>query len=447
MKNFHVWSAAFREVSVIRSPALQGASRWFFIVLTAFIFLSCASRPAPIVRIEFWAMGAEGEHVQKLMDQFEKENPDILVDVQSIPWSAAHEKLLTAFAGQSNPDICQLGNTWIPEFQAIGAIRSLDDLLARSQTLDSTQFFPGIWRTNVLAGKTYGIPWYVDTRVLFYRSDLLKRAGYSSPPATWQEWLDVSRKIKELGDVPQPHYGIFLSLIPTDWQVPVILIMQNNGRLLRDNNRYGAFDDPATVEALEFYLKFFQEELAPVRMSEVANIYQGFGSGFFAMMITGPWVVNEMNRRVPDLKGKWDIAPLPAGKNRNSVAGGASLVLFKNSKRTNEAWKLVEFLCRPEIQIEFFRLTRDLPSVLSAWESPVLKNDPQIRAFYQQLNWVMPTPKVVEWEQIATKIQEHLERVVYGKTKLSDAIKNLNRDVDQILEKRRWLLERGLIDF
>ncbi|MCK4689629.1 MAG: extracellular solute-binding protein [Candidatus Marinimicrobia bacterium] len=66
-------------------------------------------------------MGAEGEHIQKLMPEFEK-CTGINVKVQSIPWTAAHEKLLTAYAGNSTPDICQLGNTWIPEFVALNAI-------------------------------------------------------------------------------------------------------------------------------------------------------------------------------------------------------------------------------------------------------------------------------------------------------------------------------------
>ena len=410
-------------------------------------FGGCSGSRTGKIRLAFWAMGAEGEHVQRLIRQFEKENPGIRVEVQAIPWSAAHEKLLTAFAGQSNPDICQLGNTWVPEFQAIGAIRSLDGFLASSTSLDSSDFFPGVWRTNVLAGKTYGIPWYVDTRLLFYRSDLLKRAGWSSPPQTWQEWLQAARAIKRLNLATNPHYAVFFSLIASDWQVPVILILQNNGRLLKENNCYAAFDDPATVAALRFYIRFFREKLAPLHMSEVANIYQGFARRFFSMMITGPWVVSEMRRRMPGLQGRWQTAPLPAGKNRTSVAGGASLVIFRNTPHPKAAWRLIEFLSQRDIQRQFFQLTRDLPSRIDVWTAPELRADPQISAFYRQLQWVVPTPKVVEWEQIANKLQEHLEPVAYGRVPLEQAIRSLNRDVNRILEKRRWLLKKGLIDF
>ncbi len=79
------------------------------------------------VTIRFWVMGREGEIVQELVDDFEREHPQIRVQVQQIPWSAAHEKLLTAYVGRATPDLAQLGNTWVPEFAALGALAPLDD--------------------------------------------------------------------------------------------------------------------------------------------------------------------------------------------------------------------------------------------------------------------------------------------------------------------------------
>ncbi|MDZ7400392.1 MAG: extracellular solute-binding protein, partial [candidate division KSB1 bacterium] len=137
-----------------------------FICLLLFCqLISCHRNLSDQTEITFWAMGAEGEHVQPLIRQFEAQHPDIKVKVQSIPWGAAHEKLLTAVAGQSTPDICQLGNTWIPEFQAIGSLLELDSLIAHSNIVDKESYFEGIWNTNVIGRSTYGIPWYVDTRL------------------------------------------------------------------------------------------------------------------------------------------------------------------------------------------------------------------------------------------------------------------------------------------
>ncbi|MGE5681096.1 MAG: extracellular solute-binding protein, partial [Bacillota bacterium] len=118
--------------------------------------------------INFWAMGAEGEQVQKLIPEFERRNPGIKVKVQMIPWTTAQEKLISAFASDNTPDACQLGNTWIPQFSAIGAISGLDQWLENSATIRKENYFEGIWNTNIIDGKVYGIPWYIDTRVMFY---------------------------------------------------------------------------------------------------------------------------------------------------------------------------------------------------------------------------------------------------------------------------------------
>ena len=76
------------------------------------------------VTLRFWALGAEGEHVQRLIREFEQQHPNVDVRVQQIPWTAAHEKLLTAFVGNVTPDLAQLGNTWVPELQAVRSCRS-----------------------------------------------------------------------------------------------------------------------------------------------------------------------------------------------------------------------------------------------------------------------------------------------------------------------------------
>ncbi len=414
------------------------------VVVASSVFVSCTREKSSHIELTFWAMGAEGEHVQKLMPAFNAEHPDITITIQSIPWSAAHEKLLTAYAGNTMPDIWQLGNTWIPEFQAIDALANLDSLIAHSDIISPHNYFEGIWNTNIIAGINYGIPWYVDTRLLFYRSDILTEAGYSHPPRTWGQWLDVSRKITQLPPNKE-QYAVFLSTILDDWYVPVILIINNGGRLLKDNNCHAAFDDPKTIAALEYYLTFFEENLAIRTMSKVSNLYQGFAEGFFAMMITGPWNVREIRTRQPELEGKWDTALIPGRQYQNSTAGGSSLVISKNTKHPEAAFKFIEFMSRSEIQLKFFRITRDLPAVEKAWESPEMQSDQQIQAFYDQLKQVVPTPKIAEWEQIAVKLQEHLEQVIFNVRTLDETIPQLNAEVDKILEKRQWLIENGLL--
>jgi len=145
--------------------------------------LGCHGERAAGTQVDFWAMGREGEVVARLMPEFERGHPGIRVRVQQIPWSAAHEKLLTAYVGGAMPDVFQAGNTWLPELVALGAVERLDASIARSRAVRADDYFPGILDTNVIDGATYGVPWYVDTRLLFYRSDLLSAAGSGAAPA------------------------------------------------------------------------------------------------------------------------------------------------------------------------------------------------------------------------------------------------------------------------
>jgi multiple sugar transport system substrate-binding protein len=420
------------------------AGTWIGAAAIAMALLAgCGGSNDSGVTLRFWAMGREGEVVQELVRDFEREHPGIRVEVQQVPWSAAHEKLLTGYVGGSTPDVTQLGNTWIAEFAALQALEPLDPRIERSGEVTESGYFPGIWETNVVDEQTFGVPWYVDTRVLFYRRDLLARAGYDRMPETWAGWREAMQSVKRV--VGPDRYAVFL---PTnEFMQPVILGMQNGSPLLADHGTRGAFSEPAFREAFEFYHGLFRDRLAPpISNAEIANMYQEFARGYFAMVITGPWNLGEFERRLPDsLQSQWATAPLPGPDGPGaSIAGGSSLVLMRGSKHKDAAWKLIEFLSRPDQQLRFWRLTGDLPARTEAWSDSALAADPRVVAFGEQLKRALPAPRVPEWEQIANLLQDRAEAVIRGAVSADSAFLRFDRDVDRLLEKRRWMIERAM---
>jgi multiple sugar transport system substrate-binding protein len=415
------------------------------VVNTAAIFaVGCGGgdRAGDGVTLRFWAFGREGEVVRELLPEFERRNPGIRVQVQQIPWTAAHEKLLTAYVGDATPDLAQVGNTWIPEFTALGALEPLDHWLTRSP-IDSADYFSGIWATNLIGDSIYGVPWYVDTRVIFYRKDLLRRAGYDRMPDTWEDWRAALRAIKD--QAGRGRYAVFL---PTDeWAQPYIFGLQAGSPLLRDGGRYGAFSDSAFRRAFEFYVGLFRSGLAPALGNvEIANAYQEFARGRFAMWITGPWNLGEFRRRIPaEMQDDWGTAPLPGpggDSSRVSLALGSSLTLFRASPHKEAAWRLVEYLSEPDRQIQFYHLTGDLPARTEAWTASGLADDSLAHAFWVQLHRVEPLPKVPETELIATRVYESAERAIREARPVAVTLAELDRDIARILEKRRWMLAR-----
>jgi len=404
------------------------------------IFLgSCSTTPSKTV-LDIWAMGREGEVIGELVPEFERENPGIRVRVQQLPFSAAHEKLLTAFVGDAMPDMAQLGNSWVPEFAALGALEALDARVAATPSIPRGDYYPGIWDSNLVDGKLYGVPWYVDTRLLFYRRDILKRAGFDHPPRDWAEWRQQMVAIKKL--VGPGKYATYFPL--NEYEPLEILGLQAPEPMVTDDAR-GNFASPGFRKSLAFYLGTMRDGLAPVAAStEVANVWDEFDRGWFSFYITGPWQIGEFKRRLPPAhQGEWMTAPMPGPDGPGvSNAGGSSLVLFKSSAKKDAAWKLVEFLSRPAIQIRFHALTGDLPPRISVWKSPELASDQYAKAFGAQMTRLRATPKVPEWERIATDLKLVAEKAAHGELTTDQAVAELDKRADETLAKRRWILAR-----
>lgn len=404
---------------------------------------SCAPTDGATTReLRVWAFGGEGEALTPFAREFERANPGIRVRVQQIPWTAGHEKLLTAYVGGALPDVAQLGNTWIPEFAALGALEPLDAWVARdSARIPRSDYFPGVLATNVVHDTLFGVPWYVDTRVLFYRQDLLRAAGIASPPVTWSEFRTALTRLK----ARQPA-GAFPALMPLDeWAQPLIFAYQADASMLNAEGTRGNFRDARFRKGFTYYVDLFRDGLAPaLANTQISNVYQEFAAGRVAMYITGPWNVGEFRKRLPDsLQGTWATAPLPGPDSAGvSFAGGASLVVMRTSQQQDAAWRFVTFMSDPDRQARFFRAVGDLPARRSAWDAPSLAGDDKLAAFREQLTRVRPSPAVPEWELIASRIAGAGERAARGRQTIDEALAGLDAETDAILEKRRWLAER-----
>ena len=404
------------------------------------IFLGSCSSAGSTTVLDVWAMGREGEVIGDLVPEFERENPGVTVRIQQLPFTAAHEKLLTAFVGDAMPDMAQLGNSWVPEFATLGALEPLDTRIAATPAIPRADYYPGIWDSNVVDGKLYGVPWYVDTRLLFYRRDILKKAGFDHPPRDWAEWRRQMVAIKKLAGPDK--YAVYFPL--NEYEPLEILGLQAAEPMVTDDAR-GNFRSAGFRKSLDFYLNTMRDGLAPVAAStQVANVWDEFDRGWFSFYVTGPWQIGEFKRRLPPgHQSEWMTAPMPGPDGPGvSNAGGCSLVLFKSSTKKDAAWKLVEFLSRPDIQVRFHALTGDLPPRISVWKTPELANDPYSKAFGEQMTRLRPTPKVPEWERIATDLKLITEKAAHGELTTDQAVAELDTRADETLAKRRWILSR-----
>ncbi|MBC1500903.1 sugar ABC transporter substrate-binding protein [Listeria weihenstephanensis] len=408
--------------------------KWSILLLTMVLTLGVAlagcgnsDDAADTKVLNVWAMGDEAKQLPKLAKEFEKDT-GIKVKVQAIPWANAHDKLLTAVASKSGPDVVQMGTTWMPEFVAAGALEDLDSYTDKYAELEGKNFFDGSAKTTKFDDKTYAVPWYADTRVLFYRTDILKKEGYDHAPKTWDELSEVAKKLSDRGD---DMYG--LNIDGKEQSLGFMFGRQNGSPLFDDANK-PVFNKKPFVDSVSYLNSFFQNGSAP-KAELGLDVAQTFGGdAIIPMFISGPWMVKAVKDTVPDIDGKWATAVLPAKENNTSSLGGANLAVFKYGKNKDDAGKFLQFMSKPETQLKWMELTNSLPTVQKSWENETLKDDPFYKIFGEQMANAEPMPLIPEFEEIAQAYMKNFEQIYRGGADVQDQMDNFNKEVNTILK-------------
>ncbi len=370
--------------------------------------------------ITVWAPGVEGEKLPELAADFEKENPGVKVNVTPVAIEQAHNKILTSIAGNKTPDISWVGSTWMGEFAKTGA---LDEV---PSSIDMGQFFEGARDAVTIDDKAYGVPWHVETRVLYYRTDIAKKAGVTKPPATWDELKTMAQKMQSDGGA---KYGINLS--SNNWQEWAPFVWQKGGELV-DGDQY-TLDTPQSVEATDFYKSFFDEKLTPPSTQQGFDIVPAFVRGSHPMFFSGPWHLGLLDEAGgKNFDKKYTVSKMPQDETGTSFVGGGELAVFKNSKNRETAWKFVEYLTKPEVQAKFYEIATDLPSNQAAWDQPALTEDPRVKVFGEQLEDAKTAPVFPKWEQFATKLNNQLDETMTSGQSGAEATKKYQETAEQI---------------
>ncbi|MEV6347507.1 sugar ABC transporter substrate-binding protein [Actinoplanes sp. NPDC051851] len=373
--------------------------------------------------ITLWAQGAEAEHLPALLKDFETANPDVTVEVTPIPWDAAHSKYQTAIAGGTAPDIGQLGTTWMGEFGAAGALAQVPS------DLGAGPFYPGAVASTRLDGGTYAVPWYVDTPVLYYRTDLAARAGFTRPPATWDDFKALAKAFQSKAG---SRYGV--ALAPRDFQGFLPFAWSNGATLTSPDAKSWTIDSPAMVDAARYYQSFFTEGIADRTPSTDPGAYQAaFVDGTVPMFIGGPFEVGALAELGgADFASQYATATLPTAKSATSFVGGSNLVVFEDSPNAAAAWLLIRYLSSPETQVAWYKSVGDLPSVQAAWDDPALAGDAKLAVFGKQLEDVSAPPATTEWTQVQDAGNTQMERLTVAGEDPATAMRTLQETAARI---------------
>jgi multiple sugar transport system substrate-binding protein len=356
--------------------------------------------------LTMWAMGAEGEKLPQLAKDFEAANPGVKINVTAIPWDSAHDKFTTAITANKTPDLAMVGTTWMGEFAGLGA---LDPTPGQ---IDKSVFFDGAQKTTEVGGTSYGIPWYVETRVVFYRTDLAKKAGYDSPPKDQAGLKDMAKAMQTKAGA---KWGIGLQAGGTgSWQSIMPFAWSDGADLTKDGGKAYNFDSPELLKATKYYQSFFTDGISDKAAPATPTTEPDFASGKVPMFISGPWEMSAVEKvGGAGFKDKYNVATIPAGSaGSSSFVGGSNLAVFKNTQNRDAAWKFVKWLADPKVQAKWYTMSTDLPSVKSAWQDPALASDKKLAVFGTQLETAKAPPSFSTWEQVATTFDNQMEKVM-----------------------------------
>ena len=382
-----------------------------------------SSPPAAALNGELtvWAMGNEGTKLKTLADAFMKANPTVKVNVTPVDWGQAVAKLQTAIAGKTTPDVSQMGTDMMGQFGATGAFEPVP------ADIDPAAYFEGAWNTNIVDGAAVGVPWYVETRLLYYRKDIAAKAGITAPPATWDELKTMAKAMKEKGGA---KYGI--SLGTKNWQEFFPFLWSNGGNVVDDAGK-PVLNSAQAVEALAFYDSFFTEGLTPKSVPEGFDITPAFVKGDNPMFFSGPWHLGLIKEAGgAGFEDKWAIAPMPKKASATSFVGGSNVVVFKQSKNKDAAWAFVKFLSDPATQTLWYKTVTDLPAVQSAWQDPAVAADANVKMFGDQLKDTKAQPASATWSELSSALNDILEKMTTGGIEPQAAADQMQQQAESI---------------
>lgn len=351
-----------------------------------------SSEPAkPGGNLTVWVMGDSSAHFDQLVDGFEKET-GATVETVAIPWDAVDQKFTTAVASGDGPDLIQIGLSKLRTYADSGALMTLDEAtVADYPNLAASNFIDGVaGDATAVEGKVVSMPWVSDTRVLFYRTDILEAAGIKEPPATWDQLRADAKTLAARGD---GQYGYYIP--QWDSALPVAMTWSQGGDIVADDGTIN-FDTPAFAKAVDVYTGLYADKSVPTNGD--FDQTQGFISGAAPMLVSGPYLAAAIKDAAPELDGKWNVTTIPAGTQATSLLAGSNLGVWGGTDNKDGALALLNYLSAPETQVQWFEIDGQLPTAKGALEDAKLTADPLVAVYSKQLQDARLLPLVPNWD-------------------------------------------------
>ena len=340
--------------------------------------VSCQSTPSnPTAsgdkgEIQFWTMQLQPQftpYFTELIGNFTTANPDTTVKWDDVPWDAMQSKILTSISAKTAPDVVNLNPNFASQLAGKNAWL---DLNSKVSPEIQKQYLPKIWQANTLNNLSFGIPWYLTTRVTIYNQDLLKKAGITTPPATYEELAKVAKAVKD----KTGKYAFFITFSPGDSGEVLESLVQMGVKLVDEQGK-AAFDTPEGLAAFKYWVDLYQQGLLPPEVLTQGHRHgvELYQSGSTALLSSGAEFLKTIEKNAPTIAKASAAAPQITGKTGKKNVAVMNLVIPRDSKRADEALKFALFVTNADNQLAFTQQGGTLPSNIEAIERYIAELD------------------------------------------------------------------------
>jgi multiple sugar transport system substrate-binding protein len=411
--------------------------------------------------VNLWVMNNGPDPVadtERIVKPFEQKT-GIDVKVQLVGWDVQFDRIRNAAVSGEGPDVTQAGTTQVPFFAALGGFENLAD--REGDIGGSDAYAPGIWETTQVKGQdgTWAVPWFTEARTIYYRKDLLKKAGID--PATAFTDLDSFRatleKLKSSGAVDNKDtyafatpgkkaFDLVHNVMPFVWD--------NGGAELNDDATKSTINSPEAQAGVEFVTGLVRDGLFdPTALEKDGQqVEDSFKAGRLAVWIGGPWVLASVKRTDDDawndsIRNQIAVAPMPKGPtgDANTFVGGSDLMVMKSSKHKDASWALIKYLSEDGTQKDYAGLMGMFPARLEPQEQQG-QTDANAEAFYKAIQTGRTYAPIPQWGSVETAYKTRFGNILdmaagHGKSDYSsEAVK---KELDEAQKEADGLLQQS----
>ena len=375
------------------------------VVLALAVAAHAASGVTLRVAYPGWDSPEQERAVTAAIAEFERQNPDISIEMENYPWAIYHDKLVVSLRAGTGPDLGYVISRWLPELHMMGALEDLTEFRSRLQWND---WFEASWQTGLYDGRYFAIPGRREPYVIFYNRDLFKQAGIGSFPDTMDDFVAVAKRLSTNGS---RGFGLVLANHPT-FPGQIINFMYAFGcGVVTPDGRESLLASPECVQAVRFYTDLYRRYQV-VQASAPADsrdeVRRLFMAGKVAMMIDGLWATGTFKQLAPQLDWGIGLFPRVEGKPRRALMGGWDWVVFEQTRHRDAAFRFIEYMTRPDVMAQ---IEVTLPARKSALEEGKYRN-PWYDPWKEALQYAYPDPKTPRYEELFQIVNQAVQSVV-----------------------------------